>query len=396
MSGTTKSGAERPIRVSHVITTLVAGGTERMLQRIVAETGRGGVQHQVISLTAGGEVADELRASGVSVASLDMRRTGTVPDLHAIWRLATYLRDGAPHVVQAWMYHANLLASFGSLLAGTGRAVWGIRAASLPTGHERTRTIMLARLSAALAGTLARGVVVNGDRARQTHIAAGYPAARMVTIPNGYDLAVWHSDAQARAHVRHELGLGPDACIIGMIANFRPIKDHRTFFRAIGELRRTHSNIHVLLAGVDTGLDVPAFRRLVEQELGTAAGVSALGSRRDVPRLTSALDLAVLSSIDESFPNVVAEAMACGVPVVTTDAGDVRTILGGDDDIVPIGDYRALAGRLRWWLDQSCDSRREHGAQLRARVARLYSLDAVSRQYASYWRSLAGDSSSDR
>ena len=396
MSGTTKTGAEHPIRVSHVITTLVAGGTERMLQRIVAETGGSGIQHQVISLTAGGEVADELRAMGVPVASLDMRRTGTVPDLHAIWRLATYLRDGAPHVVQAWMYHANVLASVASLLAGTGRAVWGVRAASLPTGHERTRTIVLARVSAALAGSLARGVVVNGDRARQTHLAAGYPSAKMVTIPNGYDLAVWHFDESARVHVRRELGIGPDALIIGMIANFRPIKDHRTFFRAIAELRRTHSNIHVLLAGVDTGAGVPEFRRLVEQELGSAAGVSALGSRGDVPRLTAALDVAVLSSIDESFPNVVAEAMACEVPVVTTDAGDVRTILGGDDDVVSVGDHRALAERLRWWLDQSRESRREHGAVLRARIARRYSLAAVAQQYARYWRALAGDSSSDR
>ena len=384
------------MHVTHVITTLVAGGTERMLQRIIASTRASGVEHRVISLTDGGEVADELRHAGIPVTSLAMRRAGSWPDLMAIGRLASLLRAEPPDIVQAWMYHANVLAGIAAPLAGRGRAVWSIRAASLPSGRERARTILLARVAAALAGGLARGVLVNGERARVTHIAAGYPSDKMHVIPNGYDLSIWHPDDDARRAVRAELGLGPDAHIVGMIANFRPIKDHPTFLRAMRAVRRVMPHTHILLAGVGTDLDAPEMRRLVESELGSLAGLSVLGSRRDVPRLTAALDVSVLSSIDESFPNVIAEAMASGVPVVSTDVGDVRTMLGSAEDVVPVGDSAELATRVVWWLRQPRRQREIAGILLRHRIADSYSLGAVAAQYVRYWRALADGATSSR
>lgn len=378
-----------PLRVAHVITTLVSGGTERMLERIVRATRAHGVEHVVITLADGGEVADALRAADITVHSLGMRRTGTMPDVGAVWRLASLLRDVRPSLVQAWMYHANLLAAVASPLAGTGRAVWGIRAASLPAGRERRRTIALARASARVAGVLARAVIVNGTRANRTHVEAGYPAARMIVIPNGFDTRLWRPDAAARDSVREELGLAPDALLVGMVANFRPIKDHRTLFRAIAAVRRTGIEAHLLLAGVDSAFGTPELARMILEELGPEPGVSALGSRADVPRLTAALDVATLTSIDESFPNVVAEAMACGVPVVSTDAGDVIDILGASDDVVPVGDHDALARRIGRWLSQPHAARRAHGATLRSRVTSRYDLEVVARQFIDTWSRLA-------
>lgn len=361
-----------------------------MLQRVVVATRALGVEHEVIALVDGGEVADALRAEGVVVRSLSMRRTGVLPDVSALWRLVAMVRASEADLVQAWMYHANLLAALASPLAGTGRAVWGIRAASLPAGRERRRTIALARVSALLASALARSVIVNGDRARQSHIAAGYPADRMVTIPNGYDLERWRPDPESRRSVRAELGLSDDALLIGLIANFRPIKDHRTALRAVARLRRQGLEVHLLLAGVDTDLQSPALTAMIRDELGSLDGVSALGSRSDVPRLVAALDVALLTSIDESFPNAVAEAMATGIPVVTTDAGDVRSMLGTDANVVAVGDHVALSERLSSWLTASRSERLAHGDILRSRIAEHYSLDHVARQFVSHWTLLAG------
>jgi glycosyltransferase involved in cell wall biosynthesis len=382
--------ADAPLRVAHVITTLVAGGTERMLQRVVLATRALGVEHEVISLVDGGAVADALRAEGVVVRSLSMRRTGSLPDVSALWRLVSMLRASEADIVQAWMYHANLLAALASPMAGTGRAVWGIRAASLPAGRERRRTIALARMSALLASALARSVIVNGERARHSHIAAGYPAARMVTIPNGYDLERWRPAPEARGSVRAELGLPAGALLVGLIANFRPIKDHRTALRAVARLRQHGFDVHLLLAGVDADLHSPALAAMIREELGSPAAVSALGSRPDVPRLMAALDAVILTSIDESFPNVVAEAMATGIPVVTTDAGDVRAILGADADVVAVGDHVALSDRLTYWLTASHGAREAHGDNLRSRIADRYALDSIARQFVSHWMLLAG------
>jgi glycosyltransferase involved in cell wall biosynthesis len=368
---------------------LDSGGTERFLQRLVLQTSSATVHHTVISLTGGGEVAVELAARGIAVRSLEMGRRGNMPDVSAIWKLAQILRALQPDVVQAWMYHANLLAAIASPVAGTGRAIWGIRAASLPAGHERVRTIAVARISSLVARFLAKGVIVNGNRARQLHINAGYPAERMLTIPNGFDLETWRPDNAARLSVRSELGLPPHAFLIGHVANFRPIKDHATLLRAIKLLRLAGYDPGVVFIGLDADARSSAFTRMVCNSLGSMHRIFALGSRDDVPRLTAALDISVLTSIDESFPNVVAEAMASGVPVVSTDAGDVREILGSDRDVVAIEDADAIASRIAWWIDQSETFRAEAGHRLRDRVATNFSLKHVTRQFVDYWSAVA-------
>jgi glycosyltransferase involved in cell wall biosynthesis len=387
--------ASGPVRVAHVITTLVPGGTERALQRLVLATRPLGIAHDVISLTDGGTVADELRAAGVAVHSLGMARSGALPDAGGIARLHTLLRRLRPEVVQGWMYHANLLAGLVAPLATGRRALWGIRAASVPADRERRRTVLTAAVTARLARTMPRDILVNGERARDTHVAAGYPASRMTLIPNGYDLARWRPDDAARVDVRRELGIADDAPLVGMIANFRPIKDHATFLAAMDALRRTLPSLQVLVVGVDATRAHPAFAALADRTT-LGAALHALGARSDVPRVTAALDVAVLTSVDESFPNVVAEAMACAVPVVSTDAGDARTILGSADDIVPVGDVDGVARRVAAWLVQPEATRRAHGRALRARVEREYGLDVVARRHADYWRAMAGAPSSAR
>jgi glycosyltransferase involved in cell wall biosynthesis len=371
-----------------VITTLVSGGAERMLERLVLATHGGTLEHEVITLVGGGAVADSLLRAGVSVHSLEMRREGNVPDPSAPFRLAALLRQARGDVIQGWMYHANLLAGVAAPLAALPRPIWGIRTASAPVGRERTRTILTARLAARLAFVLARGVVVNGRRARDTHVAAGYPARLFEIIPNGIDASRWAPNAEARAAVRRELGLEVDAALIGYVANLRPIKDHATFLAAARRLVDAGSPAHFLLVGVDATMRHPALGALVSAH-GLEGRVHALGERDDIVRLTQALDVASLTSVEESFPNVVAEAMACGVPVVSTDVGDAREILGPHGRVVGLGDADAIAREWRVMLDLPPEARIALGEQLRARVSREYSMEAVADRYVRYYRRMS-------
>lgn len=377
-----------PVRVTHVITTLVSGGAERMLERLVLATHGAELEHEVIALVAGGAVAERLRDAGVAVRSLAMRREGRLPDPRAIYRLAALLRRARGDVVQGWMYHANLLAGFATPVAGLPRPIWGIRAASVPVDRERTRTIATARVAARFAFLLARGVVVNSRRARDTHLAEGYPARLFEIIPNGVDATRWIPDPAARRTVRHELGTSEDVPLIGYVANLRPIKDHATFLAAARRLVDSGSPAHFLLAGVDATADHPMVRDLVTT-YGLSDRVHALGERDDIVRLTQALDVASLTSVDESFPNVVAEAMACGVPVVSTDVGDARDILGPEGHVVAVGDVDGIARAWRDMLAMPRDARIALGARLRARVQQEYSMEAVAEHFTRYYRRMS-------
>lgn len=376
------------MRVTHVITTLVSGGAERMLERLVLATQGSTLDHEVITLVGGGAVAENLAAAGVPVHSLAMRREAPLPDPRALYRLATLLRRARSDVIQGWMYHANLLAGFSALLAGLPRPIWGIRTTSAPVDRERPRTVATARVAARLAFLLARGVVVNGRRARDTHVAEGYPARLFEVIPNGVDAARWRPDLAARHAVRCELGLPEELPLVGYVANIRPIKDHATFFAAARRLVDTGSRAHFLLAGVDAIPSHPILRELVATH-GLGDRVHALGERADIVRLTQALDVASLTSVEESFPNVVAEAMACGVPVISTDVGDAASILGPYGQAVAVGDADGIARQWSAILGMPRDARAALGERLREHVQREFSMDAVADHYARYYRRMS-------
>lgn len=111
------------------------------------------------------------------------------------------------------------------------------------------------------------------------------------------------------------------------------------------------------------------------------APIHLLGLRSDIPRLTAALHIACLSShYGEGFPNVVGEAMACGIPCVVTDVGDSAHIVNDTGMVVAPGDYSAMADAWRRLLDMSADDRRVLGLAGRERIAALFSMgDIVSR-----------------
>jgi glycosyltransferase involved in cell wall biosynthesis len=179
--------------------------------------------------------------------------------------------------------------------------------------------------------------------------------------------------------------------LLGSFARFHPQKDHETLCRAAGLVAAARPDVHLVLAGV--GIDA-GNERLVAwlRESGAADRCHLLGERDDMPRLTAALDLALMtSSFGEAFPLVVGEAMACGVPCVVTDVGDARQMVADTGRVVPARDAQALAGAVLDLLAMPVDERAALGARARERVQRELSLTAVAARYESlYTEVLAG------
>ena len=124
--------------------------------------------------------------------------------------------------------------------------------------------------------------------------------------------------------------------------------------------------------------------RWLEQS-GIRQNFHLLGRRQDIPRLTAALDLATSSSCGEGFPNVVGEAMACGIPCVVTDVGDSALIVGKTGKVVPPHDPEALASAWKELLRLTPQVRQKLGNAARKRVETEYSLAAAARRYEALW-----------
>lgn len=298
----------------------------------------------MVSLMGDGVFGARLRALGIPVFTLHKPR-GRIT-LTGLIRLAGIVRSTKPDVVQTWMYHADLVGGVVARAVGAGPVVWGIRHSDLDPKRTRRSTRMTAHVCSWLSNFLPAAICCCSERAAQIHAELGYAADKFVVIPNGFDTSILHPDVTERARVRRELRIADDQLLIGMVARWDPQKDHRSLLEAYASTRDVLPRTRLALVGAGISRENTALRGIVSS-LGLEKFVILAGSRSDIPAVMSAMDVHVLSSAyGEAFPNVVAEAMACGALCVVTDVGDSAKIVGDSGWTVPPGRSNLLADAL--------------------------------------------------
>lgn len=378
-----------PISIVCLITSLCDGGAETMLYRLLSRLDRKRFSPRVISLVdiGAGPMSENIQKLGVPVRFLGMRPGR--PNPVSVLRLTRWLREDPPDVMQTWMYHADLVGGIAARLVGGIPVVWGIRNSDLSVEESKGLTRFTMRICARLSRWLPERIISCSEASRDIHTAAGYSVEKMVVIPNGSDLELFKPDAEARESIRMELRIPEAAPLIGLIARFDPQKDHRNFVRAAKLLHRNRPDACFVLCGDGVNWENEQLARWIEEE-GIRYRCSLLGRRDDIPRLTAALDIASLSSsFGEAFPNVIGEAMSCGVPCVVTDVGDSARIVGQTGLVVPPRDPAALAAAWLKILDLSRESRIELGMAARRRVATHFSLPTIVARYEQLFEELA-------
>lgn len=327
--------------ILHIITGLDDGGAEAVLYRLCTHDQSN--LHHVISLSGQGKYGPLLRDARVPVTCLQMPRGRvTLAGLRQMWRTIRLIR---PDVVQTWMYHANLLGGMIARTAGQRNICWGIHHSVLAPGTTARKTILVSQACARLSRSIPRRIICCAEQARLAHVKLGYDPERMAVVPNGYDLSTFQPDPAAGRALRAEWGLGASESIIGFVSRFHPLKDHANLFHALALMRQSGSRPMCVLVG--TGMDQQnAELNEMIGRFGLADQIRLLGQRNDIPAVMNALDLHVMSSAGEAFPNVLAEAMACGTPCVSTDVGDAREIVGDTGRIVPPGDPASLGDAI--------------------------------------------------
>jgi len=370
-------------KVVHIITGLDEGGAEGVLTRLCVHSKK--VQHVVVSLMDEGKYGPLLAQSGVTVHCLGMNPGK--PSIFRLFRLIRLIRAEQPDVVQTWMYHADLLGGIAARLAGVRRVFWGIRMSSLERGKSSRLTLWIARLCALLSRWVPEKIICCANKAVSVHSALGYQSDKLVMIPNGYDLSRFKGDPAMGNSVRRELGLGSGVFVMGMVGRFDPLKDHFNLLDALAKVAETEIDFRCLLVGKGLEPDNAALTARIA-DLGLQNKVQLVGQRPDIPAIMNALDLHVLSSCSEGFPNVIAEAMACGIPCISTNVGDALDILGDERTICPAKDSTALAELIivmahEWQRNPAAwEVRKNVSAQ---RIKERYSIDSMVSAYESCW-----------
>lgn len=368
------------MKVCHVITGLEVGGAELALCGLLEALSE--PDNTVVSLR--GESALSARVAGLAPLShLGMNPGRATP--RDVLRLRQVLRRNQPDVIHAWMYHANIVTSLA--MAGLRTPlIWGIHHSLSDLASEKRKTRVVIRANAWLSGSPTRIRYVSALAAEQ-HKRFGFSARRALVIPNGYDTDRLKPDPTARARVRRQLGIRPDALVIGMVARVHPTKDHQNFLEAAARFVPGHPATTFVLVGEGASEDNPQLLASIER-LGLRRHMRLCGKRADVAELDAAFDIATLSSRGEAFPNAIAEAMACGSPCVATDVGDAALIIGDTGVVVPPRDAAALGNGWAQLAALAASERRALGMRARQRIIEHFAREVIARRFVRLYREL--------
>ncbi len=359
----------------HVIPSLERGGAETALVAHLLQGAPHTSRDHVLCLLKRGALAADLDARGIIVHEAG---TGVWPLLPlATARCFNSLR---PSLIVAWMYHAIGIATMGRQLARMREVplAWCIRHGLSSLSTEKWTTRLTINGCAILSGNAAQ-ILYNSKRAKSEHERIGYLEERSEVIPNGIDCQRFSPRDTGALALRRKLQVPPTARIIGTVGRHHPVKDHGSFLQAASRVLDSHPESHFVMVGRGLVPGGPVESLFGDQKLRSRTHL--LGETDEVPEVLAGLDVFVLSSLSEGFPNVLGEAMASGVPCVSTDAGDAAMMLGGRDWIAKPGDAHQLGELVRRMLSLAPAQVEPIRGRNRERVLALYSLENVNRRF---------------
>ncbi len=367
-------------RLLFLINSLNPGGAERQLTELVANLDPARFETMVVVTydPAGpgkdGFYRQEAAVPGVTLASLH-KRHGALGYVRSLPRLFGLVRAFDPHVLHGYM-EGNLPV----LLAGARfrkPVAWGIRRSSVDHSKMDLLSRWLLRVTIRLSG-FADMVIFNSEAGRTNHARMGMRCARMCVVPNGFDMDRFQADPGAGRAWRRAQGLPEDAPLIGIVGRLDPVKDHPTFLRAAARIRSQWPGA----AFVCVGGGPEGYTRTLQAQaeaLGLGASVHWPGTCPSMADVYNALTVLALTSTDEGFPNVLGEAMACGVPCVTTRVGDAALLVGETGTVCEVGDDAGIAAAVLALLGEGAPAREARSAAARERIRQNFSARALAR-----------------
>jgi glycosyltransferase involved in cell wall biosynthesis len=327
------------MKVVHIITGLGDGGAEHTLFKICKYDNVN--NHVVISLKGPGKYYSLLKRLGIEVYCLNINIF-----FYKFFFLIKLLYTLRPDIVQTWLVHGDLIGGIAARLAGIKNILWNIRYSNFEIKKAKLTTILIVKILIKLSYVIPQSIVVVSKKAKKIYERSGYDKKKLILIPNGYDLLILKPSKLQKRFFKKKYKIKKSTLVIGNIARHDPKKDHLNLLNSLSIVRSKNINFICILAGSNIDRNNISLVTKIK-ELKLSNYVKLIGQKDNIIEIMNGLDIYIQSSsYGEGFPNVVAEAMACGVSCVVTDVGDAAFIVGKTGVVVPPNNSIQLANAL--------------------------------------------------
>ena len=351
--------------ICFLIRQLNSGGAQRQLLTLAK-----GLSHTqrvtILSFYPGGEFWEEAQSLH-GVTCIDLKKKGRYDILGFGWNLISTLRTLAPDVIYSLLPVPNLLTALYKLGGGKTRVVWGIRSGEWCLRAYQPSLRLAVWLEKKLV-TVPDLVIANSHAGAELMLSYGVKPQRLHTIPNGIDCNYYCPDTDKGQAFRTKYSLSTSTLLVGLVGRLDPVKGHEVFLRAAQIILQHKDDVAFLCIGSGP----QELRQIWERyayDLGISHKLHWIEFQSDMRPVYNGLDLVVSASLSEGFPNVLAEACACGRVCIATDVGESRAILGRPELIVPPNEPETLASAIQAALAGDIHA---PGRELRDRVKVLF------------------------
>lgn len=358
--------------VLHIITNFSAlGGAEMMLSRLIKS--QPDVQHHLISLMG---INEELYADTLNeCCSYRSLKWNGINTLIVISELRKIIKELNPNIVQGWMYHANVITSLSLLgFKKKPKFFWGIHH-SLAAPQEESLSTKIALNLSKILSKHPMGVIYCANSSRIQHINFGFKQKNNIVIPNGVALDKFSINLKIF-----------EPCIIGFAGRYHKAKGYSYLFEVINELK--DYPIFFKIAGQGASLENSAIVEYFNKYQLDQGKVQLLGQVTNMKEFYNSINLFLMTSITEGFPNVLVEAMASGIPCVTTDVGDAKYIVDQYGFVASSGNIQQIKKHILSYLNLNNNEKEKLKKDVRTRVEDNFSIEQVSQQYRDAWKNI--------
>jgi len=369
--------------ILHIITGLGDGGAEGVLSRLCLNSAN--FKHEVISLTDEGKYGPTLRSAGINVRCLHL--SYSFKFFIDFIKMIYWIRQTSPDVVQTWMYHADFVGGLAARIAGIKSILWNVRMTSFLPIHGKARTKVLIKICAISSRFIPKKIIYCANSALKYHLENGYCDKKSLVIYNGFDLNLFKYTKKDKISIINGIHIKSKYFLLGMVARFDVLKDHNNLFHALSMTRSQGIQFKCLLVGNNMDYNNDKIVQLIKQ-YNLEDCIILIGPYSNIAKIMNCIDLHILSSSSEGFPNVIAESMACGTPCISTDVGDAKIIINDEAMCCSANDPESLSSLIidcyyEWKNSpKNWEKRKLNCAK---RIKKNFSLRRMIKNYSNIW-----------
>ena len=379
------------MKILHIINSLKKGGAEGNLYRLcVAQKKKykNKIDITIITLINNGYYENKLKAKGIKIISLAIDKKIKIFGLvKKISKFRNIIVKKNQDIIQSWMYHSNFLTLF-IPRQSHNKIFWNIRHSELNFNISKKITILISIICGLSSRIVPKKIIYCSEKSIKFHENKHfYSKNKTSLIENGYSEKTYYPSNSLRLNFRKKNNIKKRNIIFGFAGRYAKQKNIDSLLLAFSKISNDHENIYLYMAGKDINSQNKKLINIVSR-LNIKNKVFFINEQKNLVEFYNGIDALILTSHSESFPNVIAEAMLCTTPVLSSNAGCSKKIIDKYGFVLSQNDYLSISKGIKKIINKLINQKffwKSLKKNTRLQIINNFSIEKMSENYLRNW-----------